>query len=196
MKKISFLLTFIGILAPTLWASVDVRVGASANFSVIDFKKIGEVSADLKSGARDEEIKELHKAINRALAGVQYNLYTQVGGAWDIFQVGGELGFGFNAFGNVADKRQWSSVMSLSPRAYFGLDLFLARLTFLAGTTINFQAGTAPLPDNYTSPKVDLGFRLGIGPLMAEFIGAINVVEIPQSLFRVGVGLEFTILGG
>jgi hypothetical protein len=191
--KALFMLT---ALNSTLWAYVDVRLGATASFSTLDFSRISEANAGMGENPTQLELDHLNRTINSAFAGVQYNLYTQAGWTWDIFQAGGEIAFGFNAFTDTQNSSHWTSVMGLSPRAYFGFDLFLARLTFITGVTFNFQAGNVPLLENYTQPKFDLGFRLGIGPLLAEFIGAINVIDPSLSLFRIGIGVEFIVYGG
>lgn len=195
MKKIFLFpfFLFLTVLSSSLFSNVDIRMGVSTNFSITDIIKASTHTSPSYIGnpPTEVDIDLLRKRANTALAGIQYNIYAQAGYSWDIFEVGGEFSYGWNAFSDVNNKKSWSSLMGFSPRAYFAFDLFLVRLTLLTGMTFNLQVGDAPLVDNYKSPKVDVGMRVGIGPLFAEALGGINIKEGALSVFKMGLGLEF-----
>lgn len=195
MKKILIfpLFIFLTVLSPSLFSNVDIRMGVGGNFSVTDVIKASTHTSPTYVGdpATVGEIDLLRRRANTALASVQYNIYAQVGYSWDIFEVGGEFSYGWNAFSDVNNKKSWTSLMGLSPRVYFAFDLFLVRLTLLTGMTFNVQVGDVPLVENYKAPKVDMGIRIGVGPLFAEMLGGINIKEGELSLFKMGLGLEF-----
>lgn len=196
MKKILFIPFFIfsSVFSTSyLFSNVDIRMGVSANFSITDVVKASTHTSSSYMGnpPTEEDLDLLRKRANTALAGIQYNIYAQAGYNWDIFEIGGEFSFGWNAFSDVNNKNSWSSLMGFSPRAYFAFDLFLVRLTLLTGMTFNVQVGDAPLVDSYKAPKVDIGMRIGIGPLFTEFLGGINIKEGDLSVFKIGLGLEF-----
>lgn len=193
MKK-GFLFFFILLFSFPLFAEFSFRWGLDANFPISELSRIGDTISKMnEDNISSEDVAYLKQQMNSLQSSVRYGIYSQLGWDWSIFQLGGEGYTSFNIFRNFDNTNLTTTIISLSPRIYLGMDLFLMRLSLLSGMSFDFMIGSAKIIENYLKPKFDLGLRLSVGPLMTELIGVINTRDYSLSLLKVGIGFEFIV---